>query len=189
MAVEFQQGDTNATTCTIAQRCAANTVSAGTTANKDALVGGSTGITSTALSLPSSQTNRVQLYFDCYGHGAFNVAAGTLPAKLTIDSVGANPPLLDRIDVCHLDSACNVLATLGSLTGLASILGIGTRTDNVTVAGAAIGATDRIAVIYTMYNGSTMSAATATFVPDQKFVFQEDTAVPSGNQLPLTGCG
>lgn len=187
MPIEFQQGDAPAT-CVAAAGCTGASLTAGTPRSFPAVPSGATGITPLSVSIPASETGRVVLAFDLT-NGAFTVGSGDASVKINQTAAGANSPRIDDIYICRYNNACASQETIGSLTGIAgSWASPSIKTYLVPCSQVAIGATDRIAVLFILSNTSSMSAATAEITPDQIITFQDATTARTCF-LPLLGVG
>lgn len=171
MAINYQQTDT-AGEFAIAAFCSADTVTA--SSNKaawQASSGGSAGTAShTNYGANSSDVSRVNLNFDITIDSGTSWDAGTWTVRLNLTSAQSqNGCTWTKVYICRVNSAGVNQETLGSNTAVGISLGTtGVKSANVTGnAATSPASTDRVVVVMSITNGSSMFGTTGTIKTDQ----------------------
>lgn len=182
MSLIFRQTD-NVAPLGMIQACAPAAPAGGADA-REAVVGGTAGVTAVAVGVPNAST--VTAYADELRiSDTDSLDAGTLTHRLNVSTAQGNLTL-EEIYVCRVDSGGTSQETLGSVTGLATDISAGgVFPTNITLSAAsAHNAGDRAYIVIVVANSHDHTSRTLEVLPDQNI----DTPFVAGSSpQTLTG--
>lgn len=162
----FTQTDDQSTECTGTELNGCSGATGGSTANRQATVGGTAGTVAVPDSITGNATGEVGPVMDLTVPASTTGDSGTWTTRLNVTTANMNLTIVS-IFVCRANSTCTNQETIGSATGLSISLGTtGVKSQNVTGSAVTLAAGDRVTVIYVLANGS-MNAAAFEWTPNQ----------------------
>lgn len=187
--------DSGSPLCNVAVACSGRSLSAGTNASVKATVGGSADLGVKNASLPTLTSNVILWSIACeVPSGVNQIDAQTIAVNWRQATQSGGTPTINEIHLCRLDSGCSNLGSLGSVTGLTTVLSAtGLFTQNLSVASAqTVAPGDVLLFVFVCSNSSSMSAWSLGlgFNPETSItIAMSEAATAKVNVLPLMGVG
>lgn len=185
MAITFTQTDTVAV-CGALVYCSPNSLN-GTRSLRQAIVGGTPGVTAITRSIDGGASNLIAVFFECIVGTDVAWNAGTWTINLNVTTANASITW-DRLNICRLSSGCVNQASIAFATGLGiSLSTTGTKTATAPGSAQAPSAGDKVMVLLAFDNssGSTVSFG---YTPNLTIDSPFDT-ISTPNSLMLVGIG
>ena len=148
MTISLVQTDgTAAAGCVDDVLCSGNSNNTGDTESNQASESGTPGTTPRTITLDVSAADLNCIWMECaIPDGASGAGVWTIPIRI---STGNHQVVLDEIHVCKVDSSCNNISSLGSLTGIGdNIASAATYSNDVTCSSTTFSAGQKVVIIF-----------------------------------------